>query len=144
MATAAVESTLRSIPLVASLDIAVSGYRVGQVSLTLPYTQANMGTGGVLAHPVLFAVGELAAVTVLGSHPALARLQRLQKGSHIEYLSAATREVTAHAAIAVDQVQAVLDAVARKGRARLEVAVQLLDSSGRDVAEVVSVFTLLA
>ena len=87
----------------------------------------------------MFAVGELAAAVVLGTHPELTDLVHLQKGARIKYFAPGRGDVTAHASITPEMLSAIDDGIAR-GQAAIDVPVQVLDGHGADVAELVCRF----
>lgn len=135
------EQVLRTVPYIAALNIAVEEARPGAVVLRVPHQANNLALGGILHSATLFAVGELAAASAIGTHPKLAVLTRLQKASRIEYLANATKDVTAHAVVTAEMVAAITSGLDRDGKAQVELPVNLMDGNGKDVGEVVSVFT---
>lgn len=135
------ESILSAVPFVATLGIGVETSRPGDVVLRLPHKPENTAHGGTIHTGALFTVGELAASIAVGSHPSLASLAFLQKASRIVYMRASTQDVTAHAKITTDIVEAVERSIAT-GKAQLELPVRIADSRGVDLAEVVVLFNL--
>jgi acyl-coenzyme A thioesterase PaaI-like protein len=129
------------VPFISTLGLSVEESRPGQVVLRLPLATANLAHGGVLHTATLFAVGEIAAGVAIGTHPRLAPVTKLLKASRIEYLAPSGKDVTAHAMVTAEMVQAVLNGVERDGKAQVEIPVQLMDGHGKDVAEVVCVYT---
>ncbi len=141
MSRTQLEQVLRTVPYIAALGVAVEEARPGQVVLRLPHATQNLAHGGSLHTATLFAVGELAASVALNTHPKLAPITKLCKASRVEYLASSAKDVTAHAMVTAEMVQAVMNGLDRDGKAQLEVPVQLMDGNGRDVAEVVSLYT---
>lgn len=141
MSRTQLDQVLKTVPFVGALGISVEEARPGQVVLRLPMAPSNLAHGGILHTGAMFTVGELAAAVALGTHPRLAQLTRLQKATRIEYLATSTKDVTAHAMITGEMVQAITNGLERDGKAQLEVPVQLMDGHGKDVGEVVSLFT---
>ena len=136
------ESILCSVPFVAALGVGVEECRPGDVVLRLPAKSENTAHGGTIHTGAMFTVGELAASIALGSHPALASLVHLQKASRIVYMRASGSDVTAHATVTSDIVDAVERSVAESGRTQLELPVKIMDGHGTDLAEVVVLFNL--
>ena len=141
MSRAQLEQILRTVPYVAALGISVEEAKAGLVVLRIPSQAVNLNADGALHSGALFSVGELAASVALGTHPKLAKIKKLAKASRIEYLATTKGDVTAHAQITPEQIQSIIDGIAREGRAQLELPVQLMDGHGKDVGNLVSVFT---
>jgi acyl-coenzyme A thioesterase PaaI-like protein len=141
MSRVQLEQVLRTVPFISSLGIAVEEARPGQVVLRVPAASGNLSHGGVMHSGALFTVGELAAGVALGTHPRLASLTKLQKATRIEYIGTSGKDVTAHAMVTAEMITAIHNGLEREGRATVEVPVQLMDGHGKDVGEVVSVFT---
>jgi uncharacterized protein (TIGR00369 family) len=135
------EQVLRTVPFVAALGIAVEEARPGQVVLRLPSLGSNVNHDGALHSGAMFSVGELAAGVALGTHPRLVAFKRLQKATRIDYLLPCSADVTAHAMVTGEMVQAIHAGVERDGKFQIEVPVQLMDGHGKDVAALVGVFT---
>lgn len=136
-----IEQVIRTVPFIASLQITVEEARSGQIVLRVPLQTSNTAHGGILHSGALFTVGELAAALVAGTHPKLATMTRLQRACRIQYKANATKDVTAHAMITGEMIQAVMDGVERDGKAEIEIPVNLMDGNGKDVGEVVSMIT---
>lgn len=133
------DRSLGEVPMLATLGIRVEEARTGHVVLRQPLNDAVRNHGGALHTAAVFAVGELAAAVVVGTHPELTSFVHLQKSTKIKYYLPSTRDVTAHATV----TEEMLDAVQRGvdvGGATLEIPVKVLDGHGRDIAELVSNF----
>jgi acyl-coenzyme A thioesterase PaaI-like protein len=131
------DQALRGVPMLATLGIRPDEATTGIVVLRLPFSQGVTNAAGTLHTAAIFAVGELAAAVVLGTHPSLGHLVHLQKSTRIKYRAAARGDVTAHAAVTALQVAAI-----EQGADSVEVAVAVLDADGQAVAELVSRFAL--
>lgn len=127
--------------MLSTLGIRAEEARTGHLVLRLPHGPHVTNAAGAIHSAAIFAVGELAAAVVLATHRELAGLAHLQKSTKIKYYLPSTQDVTAHATLTVEMLQAVRDALP-SGAARLEVPVKVLDGHGRDVAEVVTHFAL--
>ncbi|MEQ1566003.1 MAG: DUF4442 domain-containing protein [Myxococcota bacterium] len=137
---AALDQTLRTVPMLATLGIRAEEARTGHLVLRLPYTPAVTNHAGAIHTAAIFAVGELAAAVVLGTHPELGALLQLQKSTRIKYYAPSTQDVTAHARVTPEMIGRILQGI-DEGNAVSDVAVQVLDAHGEDVAEIVSRFT---
>lgn len=138
---AALDQTLRTVPMLATLGIRAEEAQTGHLVLRLPHAPAITNHSGALHTSAVFAVGELAAAVVLATHPDLAGLKHLQKSTKIKYYLPSNNDVTAHATLTDEMLASVRSAIP-SGEARLEVPVKVLDGHGNDVAELVSHFTL--
>ncbi len=136
----ALDRTLRSVPMLETLGIRAEEARTGHLVLRLPLSKHVTNHAGAIHSAAIFAVGELAAAVVLGTHPELTSLVHLQKSTRIKYYLPSTRDVTAHASVTAEMLDRVRDGVAA-GHAHLEVPVKVLDGNGRDVAELLSHFS---
>lgn len=136
---AALDQTLRTVPMLSTLGIRAEEARTGHLVLRLPLSPAITNHAGALHSAGVFAVGELAAAVVLATHPDLANLVHLQKSTKIKYYLPSTKDVTAHATLTDEMLAAVKEGVT-SGEARLEIPVKVLDGHGQDVAELVSHF----
>ena len=96
---AALDQTLRTVPMLQTLGIRAEEARTGHLVLRLPYGEAVTNHAGAIHTAAIFAVGELAAAVVLATHPELAKLVHLQKSSRIKYYAPSTKDVTAHARV---------------------------------------------
>ena len=137
---ASLDRVLRSVPMLATLGIRAEEARTGHLVLRLPYGNAVTNHSGAIHSGAIFAVGELAAAVVLGTHPDLTRYVQLQKSTKIKYYAPSHKDVTAHARITSEMLAAIVEGVAA-GSAQVDVPVQVLDGHGTDVAELVSRFT---
>lgn len=137
---ASLDRVLRSVPMLSTLGIRAEEARTGHLVLRLPYGTAVTNHAGAIHTGAIFAVGELAAAVVLGTHPDLAGFVQLQKSTKIKYYAPSQRDVTAHARVTPEMLAAILEEVA-DGQAQVDVPVQVLDGHGTDVAELVSRFT---
>jgi len=138
---AALDQTLRTVPMLATLGIRAEEAQTGHLVLRLPHAPGVTNHAGALHSAAVFAVGELAAAVLLATHPELATLKHLQKSTKIKYYLPSTKDVTAHATLTEEMLQAVQNSLPT-GEARLEVPVKVLDGHGNDVAELVSHFTI--
>lgn len=137
----ALEQALRAVPLLASFGIRAEDLRAGTLVLRLPYGQAVTNHTGAIHNGAIFAVGELAAQVVLATHPDLGRYGQLQKSSKIKYFAPSHRDVTAHAHIPPELVQAARETM-HDGAAVIDVPVKVLDGHGADIAELLCRFVL--
>ena len=136
------EKALQSVPFLAALGVRVEDARPGKVVLRLPAVDANRNFAGVVQSGAVFSVGELAAAVAVKTHPHLIDVELLQKGSRIRYHSTSSKDLTAHAEVTREQVEAVRRELDATGRAQLEVGVHVLDGHGNDVAELHGTFAL--
>lgn len=136
---AVLDHTLRSVPMLSTLGIRAEEARTGHLVLRLPYGALVTNAAGAIHSAAIFAVGELAAAVVLGTHPELASLVHLQKSTKIKYYLPSTKDVTAHATVTSEILDAIRAGLQR-GNAHVEIPVKVLDGHGRDVAEVVTHF----
>jgi acyl-coenzyme A thioesterase PaaI-like protein len=143
MSLAVIDQALRAVPYVANLGIRVEEARPGHIVLRIPYGKAVTNHAGALSTGAIFSVGELAASVVLATHPTLGKLISLQKSSRVKYFVPATKDVTAHATVTAEMVQAVEEGLG-SGTARVDVPVKVLDGHGTDVAELLCSFTFRA
>lgn len=131
---AVLDRTLRSVPMLQTLGIRAEEARTGHLVLRLPISDAIKNSAGAIHSAALFAVGELTAAVVLGTHPELQDLLHLQKATRIKYYLPSNKDVTAHATVTPEMMQLIRDAQ------RVDVLVKVLDGHGRDVAEILSHF----
>ena len=131
---ALLDRTLRSVPMLSTLGIRAEEARTGHLVLRLPMSDAVKNAAGCIHNAAIFAVGELAATVALGTHPELAGLLHLQKSSRVKYYRPSSQDVTAHATVTAEMVAAIRAGL--PAAASVEVPVRVLDSVGRDVAEV--------
>src|SRR5262245_40150982 len=117
---AALDRTLRTVPMLQTLGIRAEQARTGHLVLRLPYDEAVTNHAGALHTAAIFAVGELAAAVVLATHPQLSDLVQLQKSSRIKYYAPSNQDVTAHARVTPEMLDAVRDGLAN-GAATLDV-----------------------
>ncbi len=135
---AVLDRTLRSVPMLSTLGIRAEEVRTGHLVLRLPMSDAVKNASGSIHNAAIFAVGELAAAVVLGTHPELANLVHLQKSSRVKYYLPSSRDVTAHATVTSEMLAKIKSTLPRT--AAIEVPVKVLDGNGRDVAEVLTHF----
>ena len=133
---ASLDRVLRSVPMVSTLGIRAEEARPGHVVLRLPHAPAVTNHAGAIHTSAIFAVGELAAAVVLGTHPDLAGYLQLQKSTRIKYYAPSYKDVTAHAWVTPETLAAIL-----AGESPIDVPIQVLDGHGTDVADLVSRFT---
>jgi uncharacterized protein (TIGR00369 family) len=137
---AALDRVLRSVPMLSTLGIRAEEARTGHLVLRLPYGAGVTNHVGAIHTGAIFAVGELAAAVVLGTHPELGGFVQLQKSTKIKYYAPSHKDVTAHARVTPEMLSAILEDV-QSGSAQVDVPVQVLDGHGTDVADLVSRFT---
>jgi acyl-coenzyme A thioesterase PaaI-like protein len=140
------DNALRTVPMLATLGIRAEEARTGHLVLRLPLCAAVTNHSGALHTAAIFAVGELCAAVVLGTHPTLSRYVQLQKSTKIKYYAPSLMDVTAHAKVTPEMIETV-DlglAASRNATAQIDVPVQVLDGRGNDVAELVSRFVFRA
>lgn len=124
--------------MLSTLGIRAEEVRTGHLVLRLPMSDAVKNHAGSIHNAAIFAVGELAAAVVLGTHPELANLLHLQKSSRVKYYLPANKDVTAHATLTSEMLERIRSGLPRS--ASIEVPVKVLDGKGHDVAEVLTHF----
>ena len=134
---AALDQTLRTVPFLSTLGVRVEEARTGHIVLRLPLGDATKTHHGSLHTAAVFAVGELAAAVVLGTHPLLAGYSHLQKSTKIKYFLPSSKDVTAHATVTPEMLDNI-----QSGATTLELSVKVLDGHGNDVAELACNFSL--
>ncbi len=134
------EQTLQRVPFLATLGVRVEDAKPGAVVLRLPSTQGTRNYDGVICAAALFALGELAAAVALGTHPLLVDLEPLQKSTSIAYLGTSKKDVTAHAEVTHEMVDAIRRDLDAGRKAQTEVPVKIMDGHGVDVARISGVF----
>ncbi len=139
MSLAMLDRTLQTVPFLSSLGIRAEETRTGHVVLRLPYNTKVTNHTGAIHTAAIFAVGELAAAVVLGTHPELANLVHLQKSTKVKYYLPSSKDVTAHATLTDENMSAIQNSIG-SGHATTEITVKVLDGHGKDVAELSSHF----
>ena len=139
MSVAQLQTALAAVPYFAHLGIRAEEARPGQVVLRLPHRDEVTNHAGALHSSAVFAVAELCAAVALGTHPSLTDLMHLQKSAKIKYYLPSSRDVTAHATITEEMLQAIRDGLG-VANAHVEVPVKVFDGHGEDVAELVAHF----
>ena len=139
MSIAVLNKALKSVPFHKMLNISVEETKPGHVVLRLAYNDQNTNHSGTLHSAAVFAVGELAATVALGTHPELSQLQHLQKCTKIKYILPSSKDITAHATVTEEMVQAIQNSLA-SGNAQVEIPVKVLDGHGTDVAELMGIY----
>lgn len=134
------EKSLERVPFLSTLGVRVEEAKPGAVVLRLPSSHGNRNFDGVLDAAALFALGQVAATVALGTHPNLVDVEPLNKGSTIRYLGTSKKDVTAHAEITQEMVNAIRNALDAGGRSQIEVPVRIMDGHGDDVADLHSLF----
>ena len=129
------EQILNTVPYLATLGISVEEARPGQVVLRLPALEGNTTHDGVLHSAAMFAVGEVAAGVAVGTQPQLVGYTHLLRGTRIRYAAVSRKDVTAHAAITPEMVEAIVGS--ESGRTEVQVPVRVMDGHGGDVAELI-------
>lgn len=140
---AALDQTLRTVPFLSTLGVRVEEARTGHIVLRLPISNGTQTHNGALHTAAVFAVGELAAAVVLGTHPMLAGFSHLQKSTKIKYFLPASKDVTAHATLTSEMSEA-LQKQLDGGFGTLELPVKVLDGHGNDVAHLACHFAFKA
>ena len=143
MSFQALVEALKSVPYLATLGITVEEARPGSAVLRLPAAESNQDHAGGLHTATLFAVGEAAAGVAVGTSPRLVGITHLQKAAGIKYLARAKGDLTAHAALPTEVVDGILSDLESGDRTQADVVVRLMDGYGKDVGEVVAVYTFL-
>ena len=134
------ESTLQRVPFLATLGVRVEDVKPGEVVLRLPSVQGTRNYDGVIHAAAVFALGELAATVALTTHPLLVDVEPLQRGSTITYLGTSKKDVTAHAEVTSEMVEAIRQELDSGGKGGVEVPVKVMDGHGKDVARLTGVF----
>lgn len=135
------DNALRTVPMLATLGIRAEEARAGHLILRLPFGHGVTNHAGAIHSAAIFAVGELCAAVVLGTHPALSRYTQLQKSTKIKYYAPSLMDVTAHAKVTPEMIEAVERGLGQGAASvQLDVPVQVFDGHGNDVAELVSRF----
>ena len=134
------ERALAKVPFLAGLGVRVEEAKPGNVVLRLPSAQGSRNFDGVIHAAAVFALGELAAAVALGTHPLLVDVEPLQKGTTIRYLGTSKKDVTAHAEVTKEMVDAIRKALDGGNKAQAELPVRVMDGHGQDVAEVTGLF----
>src|SRR5687768_9723209 len=98
--------------MLSTLGIRAEEARTGHLVLRLPYGTKVTNHAGAIHSAAIFAVDELAAAVVLGTHPELAGLVHLQKSTKIKYFLPSNKDVTAHATITPEVLATILQGVA--------------------------------
>jgi len=139
MSLALLDRTLQTVPFLSALGIRAEETQTGHVVLRLPYSPSITNHVGAIHTAAVFAVGELAAAVVLGTHPKLAGLIHLQKSSKVKYYLPCSKDITAHATVTEENMASILRGI-ESGHASTEIVVKVLDGHGNDVAELTSHF----
>jgi len=126
---------LHAVPFLATIGIRVEETRPGHVVLRLPHSPAICNHAGAIHSGAVFTLGELAGAVAFGTHPDLASTKHLQKSTKIKYYLPSTKDITAHATVTPEMVDAV-----RNGQPAIELAIKILDGHGQDVAELATRF----
>ena len=134
MAHAALEAALRQVPFIENIGVRVEDAKPGTVVLRLPYYESNCGTDATLYGAAVFAVAELAALVVVGTHPRLHGHKTELLTSSIRYQALAVGDVTAHADLQPEQVQALVEEIQHAGRGEAEITVPVMNGHGEDIA----------
>lgn len=140
MSRQVLEDTLKQVPFLAALGVTVEDAKPGDVVLRLPSTAHNHDFEGALAMGAVSSLGGLAAAVALLTHPNLVDVEPLQKGATVRYLKASTKDVTAHATVTPELVEAIRRALDAGADGTTELPVKVLDGHGEDVAEITGIF----
>lgn len=139
MSHAALDAALHQVPFIANMGVRVEDAKPGHVVLRLPFNDDNCASDHTLYSAAVFAVAELSALVVIGTHPRLHEYRTELLTSSVRYHARATTDVTAHGELAPEQVQRIVEEVHHGGRGETEVTVPVMDAHGADIA-VVSVW----
>ncbi len=134
MSLVVLDRVLRQVPFIATTGVRVEEARPGHLVLRLPYDKKVTNHAGALHTAAIFACGELAAAVVLATHPELGKHAHLLKSTKIKYFLPSSKDVTAHATVTDELVEAVVQNIA-SGTATIEVPIKVLDGHGNDIAE---------
>ncbi len=140
MARQALEDALRRVPFLEALGVSVEEARPGAVVLRLPSSRQNQDLEGAVHAGALFTLGGLAASVALLTHPRLSHLEPLRRGATVTWLRTSTQDVTAHAEVTPERVDAILSALEGADPPPLALSVPLRDGQGEEVAAVETVF----
>ena len=139
MSHSALDDALHQVPFIEHMGVRVEEAKPGSVVLRLPKNGYNCATDDTLYSAAVFAVAELSALVVVGTHPRLHAWTTELLTSSIRYQARASSDVTAHAELQPEQIQAIVEEVHHGGKGEAEVSVSVLDGYGNDIA-VVSVW----
>ena len=139
MSVAQLNHALNTVPFVATLGIRVEETSPGHVVLRLPHGPTVCNLAGAIHTGAIFTLGELAGAVALATHPELGPKRHLQKSTKVKYYLPSTKDVTAHATITPEIVEAV-----RGGAQTIELQIKVLDGHGQDVAELATRFAIKA
>jgi len=137
MAHPILDGTIQSVPFLNLLGISVETAQPGEIILRLPYSPNFGAHSGEIHSGCLFALGELAATLVLGIHPDLTGHQQLQKCTKIKYFAPCRTDAFARVLVS----DAFLDHVFSQPDAQAELMVQICDTSGQLIAELLGLFS---
>lgn len=135
MSLAQLNAALDAVPFLHTLGIRVEESRPGHVVLRLPHAPSVCNHSGAIHTGAVFTVGELAGAVALATHPKLAGRKHLQKSTKVKYYLPSTKDVTAHATVTPEMVDAI-----ENGATAIELPIKVLDGHGQDVAELASRF----
>ena len=134
---AVLDQTLHTVPMLATLGVRAEEVATGRIALRMPVSPSVVNHGGYLHSAALFAVGELAAVTVIAMHPQLANIEHLQKSSRIKYYVPSANDVIARAELLPEHVNGLLEALSHSPTS-VEITVAIHDDASQSIAELVS------
>lgn len=137
MSVAQLNHALNTVPFVGTLGIRVEETSPGHVVLRLPHGPTVCNLAGAIHTGAVFTVGELAGAVALATHPELGTRRQLQKSTKIKYYLPSTKDLTAHATVTPEIVEAV-----ESGAETVELQVKVLDGHGQDVAELSTRFAI--
>lgn len=135
MSVAQLNQALTAVPFLGTLGIRVEETRPGHVVLRLPHSPNVCNHSGAIHSGAVFTLGELAGAVAVGTHPDFAGTRHLQKSTKVKYYLPSTKDITAHATVTPEMVDAI-----KNGSGAIEIAVKVLDGHGQDVAELASRF----
>jgi acyl-coenzyme A thioesterase PaaI-like protein len=139
VAHAQLDAALHQVPFIAHMGVRVEDAKPGSVVLRLPFNDDNCASDNTLYSAAVFAVAELAALVVVGTHPRLHKFRTELLTSSVRYQGRSMSDVTAHAELTPEQVQRIVEEIHHGGKGEAEVTVPVLNGHGDDIA-VVSVW----
>lgn len=130
------QQVLDQVPFIRHLGVQVEDYAPGRVVLALSTEPSAANHVGTMHAGAIFALAETAASAACATHEDLLGLRLRARGADIRFRQSASGRVTAHAEITDEMAAAVVEELARAGKAELIVPVEILDGRGATVARV--------
>jgi uncharacterized protein (TIGR00369 family) len=135
-----IQPLLDKIPFAAKAGVQCESYAPGRVVLSLALTDSNRNHVGTMHAAGLFTVAETAGAAACATHPKLEGLRLLARAVTIRFRRPSTGGVSAHAEITDEMASAVETSIAAKGKADLDVPIQVYDGHGALIAEVFATY----